>query len=141
MRQGRAGQNPHGGVLGLFLTRQDADVQPGLGGDALTELGAVLGLAHGGGGGDQGRVGPHALQHGGEAAQGCHGHDHALGRQAAGGRQVAAQARQHLFVEYGPDGAAFQPIEDQTDRVGADVDGRDVAARKRRIGHQRPGRS
>ena len=141
LRVGCAGQHPHGGVFRLFLAGQDTDLQARLGGDALAELRAVPGFAHGRGGGDQGGVGANPLQHGGETAQGRHGHDHPLGRQLAGGRQVAAQTGQDLFVEHGPDRPTFQPVENQTDRVGPDVDGRDVAAGKRQIRHQRPGRS
>ena len=115
--QGSAGQYAHGRIFGLFLTRQDADLEAGLSGDPFTELRPVQGFAHGGGGGDQGRVRPHAFQNGGETAQRRHRHDHALGRQLAGRRQVPAQAGQNLLIINGPDRAAFQPVQDQANRV------------------------
>ena len=94
-----------------------AKMEASFGGDPLTELRPVQGFAHGGGGGDQGRVRPHAFQHGGETAQRRHSHDHALGRQFACRRQVAAQAGQNLLIIDGPDRAAFQPVQDQANRV------------------------
>ncbi|MNJ37596.1 hypothetical protein D3C77_324240 [compost metagenome] len=145
-RAGIARQHAQRRIFRLFLAAEDADVQARFGGDPLAEQGAVLGLTHGGGGGHQHLVRLDALDHGGEAAQRRHGHGHARLRQAPRGGQVAAQARQHLLVEHGPDGAALEPIQHQAHRVGADVDDGDLfrlvfalGAHQRRFRGLRPG--
>uniref|UniRef100_A0A0N4ZXP9 LigA n=1 Tax=Parastrongyloides trichosuri TaxID=131310 RepID=A0A0N4ZXP9_PARTI len=125
-RAGVACQHAQRGIFRFFLAAEDADAQARLGGYALAEFGAVLGLTHGGGGGDQHLIRLDALDHGGEAAQRRHGHDHARLRQAPGGRQVATEAGQGLLVEDGPDRPAFQAVDDQAHRVGADVDDGDL---------------
>ncbi|MNT00403.1 hypothetical protein D3C72_1348350 [compost metagenome] len=129
VRAGCAGQDAERRIAGFLLAAEDADLQARLGGHAGAEVGAVLGLAHGGGGGDDGLIGLHALDDGGEAAQGRHGRDDAGDGQAFGRRQITAQTGQDLFVEHGPDGPAFQPIQHQTHRVGADVDDGDLTRR------------
>ena len=138
---GNAREDAEGGVTRLFLAGQDADPETGFGGDAVAEVPAVFRLAHGGRGGDEGVGGLDALDHGGEAFEGRQGLGGALDRQSARRGQIAAEAGQHLLVEHRPDGAAFQPVQHQTHRVGADVDGGDVTRRAdhglQRVGHQR----
>ncbi len=134
-------QDSKGGVAGLFLAGQDADAQAGFGRDPVAEVRTVRCLAHGGGGGDKGMGRPDPLDHGGEPFERRQGLGRALDGQSAGRSEVPAQSGEDLFVEYGPDGAAFQPVKHQAHRVGADVDGGDVAGRadrrKQRFGHQR----
>ena len=132
-RRGLAGQHAERGVARLLLAGQDADLQPGLGGDALAEVRAVLGLAHGGGGGDEGRrraARPPARRAKRRSAV------RAISTPSGDSRPVVGRSRprpgQHLFVEDGPDRPAFQPVEHQADRVGADVDDGRVARRRGR---------
>ncbi len=82
-------------------------MQSGFGRHPTAEIGAVHGLADGGRGGDEGIDGPHPFQHGSEAAQAHHGHLDAFGRQSTGRRQIASEAGENLFVEHGPNRAAF----------------------------------
>ena len=48
---------------------------------------------------------------------------------------------QYLFIEHGPDRAALEPVQDQANRVGADVDRGELAWSAERgdrsLGHQR----
>ncbi|MNQ92970.1 hypothetical protein D3C85_1084130 [compost metagenome] len=129
LRSRRAGQDPERGIAGFFLAAEHADLQSRFGGHAGAELDPVLGLAHGGGGGDDGLIRLDALDHGGEAAQGRHGRGDAGHRQASGCGQVTAQTGQHLLIEHGPDRPTFQPIQHQADRIGADVDDGDLTRR------------
>ncbi len=120
--QGRTGGYTEGCVFGLFLAAKDADVQAGFVVNPLTEGRAVGGLAHGGGGGRQDLVRLDTLDNSSKAFQGRHGHFDARLIQLAGDRDIAAQTGQNLFVEHGPDGAAFQPVQHKAHRVGADID-------------------
>ena len=135
LRVRRAGEDAQGGVAGLFApvrTRRRRPVSASTrrqkaGPSAASRTAAVAAAGHVGG-----RA---AFEQGAEAAQGHKRGRDALGRQPAGGRQVPAEAGQHLLVEDGPDRAAFQPVDDQADRVGADVDdGRVGLARVSRSG-------
>jgi len=114
---GRSRQHADGGVAGLFLARQHAGGEAGLGLDLLDEGRPVPGLAHGGGGGDEGLGRLDGFQHGPEALERRQGLGDALGVQPAAVAEVTAQPGQDLLVEDRPDGATFQPVHHEADRV------------------------
>ena len=76
---GLAADHPQGGVTGLFLAGQDADLQARLGLHPGQERLAVRRIAHGGGGGGGHFLGLPPVQHGAEPAERADGRLNALG--------------------------------------------------------------
>ena len=122
MRGRRAGEHAEGRIASLFLAAEHPEIDAGLQADLAAELRAVLGVAGGGGGGGEDAVGLAGGQQGGEAAQRRHRRFHPLRRQAAGDRQVAAEAGENLLVEHRPHRAALHAVEHQAYGIRADVD-------------------
>src|SRR3546814_6569331 len=109
------------GGFGLLLAREQPDVEAGFsrGGD---EVGAVRRVADGGGGDALDRLHIHMLREQRVAAEREKAAFSVLGRDAAVDREAATEAGRDLFVEdhRGRAGGAF--VNDDADRVGADVD-------------------
>ena len=112
-----AGQYAGGGEIGLFFPGEHPQGQTKLGPDEFGEGGTILGLAHGCGCDGDDVVGRPVLENGAEAAQGAHRHLNPFGGEASSVGHVTTEARQGLLVIDRPDGAAFQPVDDQADRV------------------------
>jgi hypothetical protein len=111
-----------GGIARFLLAGEDADPQAGFSMDPGQEFPAIDGVPSRGGGDHHDLRGVQAIQNGAEAAHGRHGGLDALGRQPSGGGQVTTKAGQGLFVEHSPDRPAFQPVDDETYGVRAQVD-------------------
>ena len=126
---GSAGQHAHGRQPRLLLPADDADGQAGAAADGIDEGGAVAGVAHGGGGDHVEPADTHALGQRGEAFQRGKPLDDAVGVQQARLLHAAAEAAQHLLVEQGERRTGQPVMDDETDRVGADVDHADTLRR------------
>ncbi len=128
-RPGNAGRDAEGRQPGLLFALQHLHRQPGLGLDLADEVLAVLGLADRRRRRDEHRRWLQLLQHGLETPERGVRRLHSVDGQPAGGWQVPAEPGEHLFVEHGPDRPPLDPIQDQADGIGADVDDRRVARR------------
>ena len=93
------------------------------------QFGAVGSIARGGGGDGAHRVAAHLACQRGEAGERGRGGGHRLGIDRAGLGEAAPQPGQHLLVEQDRRQTRWPLIDDQSDRVRADVD--DRRARRR----------
>ena len=119
---GDAAQHALGGVFRFLDARQHADRHAGhplgQGGD---EIGAIAGVAHGGGGQHFERLGAHGAGYRVVAVQHGEGLRHAVVVQPAGGGQASAQAEHRFFVEDRDRVAAVAFEHHQADRVGPQI--------------------
>ncbi len=111
-----------GRIEGFLGAGQHAHDEARLAADLFDEGRTVLGFAHRGGGHDVQPVELIGFEDGLEAAQRNLRLAPAALVQHAGRLQVAAEARQHLFVEYRPDRPPLDAVDHQAYRVRADID-------------------
>jgi hypothetical protein len=107
----RAGQNLDGRAEDAF--------------GAADEFGAVVGLAAGRSGDHEGAADMHDAAQRTKAAQRRQRARHRIGRKQARGVHLAAEAAQDLLVEERRQAARQRLVDDETNRVGADVDNGD----------------
>ena len=122
----------------LVLAAHDMGLDAGPPRELAHEVLAVGGVAHGGGRQQVERRHLHVVGERGEAVDVGQRHLDAFRIEAAGGVEAAGQAAQHLFVEHRQRRPACPLVDDETDRVRADVDDADAALAD---GSARTGRS
>src|SRR5262249_27520672 len=92
---------------------------------AYDEIGAVGGLAAGGGGDGAHILDAQNAVNGAKPRQGCQGALDALGAEAAGRGNLSAEAAQHLFIKNRRRASHRPFIDDKPYRIGADIDDAD----------------
>ena len=118
----------------LVLAAHDVRLDAGPARQLAHEIGAVGGVAHRRGGQQVERRHLHVVGKRGEAVDVGQRHLDAFGIEPAGGVQAARQAAQHLLVEHRQRCAARALVDDEADRVRADVDDADAALAEGAVG-------
>ncbi len=135
---GNAGKHAVGGEPSLLLAAEDLHFKAMAPLDLGDEGAPVAGIAHRRRGEDVEPPHRDVARQGDEALQIGARQRHAVGIEPPGGLEVAAEAAHDLLVEQRARRAPHAVIDDEAQRVRADVDHRDGAAPRRSVAAPRP---